>query len=176
MLALTYCQDHILTENIWFVCSETSYSGDERRCHGCGIQNTLMRFPCGIWFAGFFLEISTYCIRHWKQFCSGFITFKVEFQLLPGFKTRNVSANSWQIQHMLKTRIQRDFAWLKYKLDNSKLGSTQQQKICWHWLVARIIYSKKIYGLYGWKHHIVEMRGGVTDAGQTNKQTTNNWR
>ena len=30
------CQDHILTENIWFVCSETSYSGDERRCHGCG--------------------------------------------------------------------------------------------------------------------------------------------
>ena len=28
------------------------------------------------------------------------------------------------------------------------------------------------YGLYGLKHHIVEMRGGVTDAGQrTNKQT-----
>ena len=28
MLTLTCCQDHILTENIWFVCSETSYSGD----------------------------------------------------------------------------------------------------------------------------------------------------
>ena len=32
--------------------------------------------------------------------------------------------------------------------------------------------SQKIYGLYGLKHHIVEMRGGVTDAGQTNEQTT----
>ena len=27
--------------------------------------------------------------------------------------------------------------------------------------------SQKIYDLYGWKHHIVEMRGDVTDAGQT---------
>ena len=36
MLTLTCCQDHILTENVWFVCSETSYSGDERRCHRCG--------------------------------------------------------------------------------------------------------------------------------------------
>ena len=36
MLTLTCCQDHILTENIWFVCSETSYSGGERRCHRCG--------------------------------------------------------------------------------------------------------------------------------------------
>ena len=48
-------------------------------------------------------------------------------------------------------------------LDNSKRGSTQQW---WHWHVARIISSQKIYGLYGLKHHIVEMRGGVTDAGQ----------
>ena len=36
MMTLTCCQDHILTENIWFVWSETSYSGDERRCDGCG--------------------------------------------------------------------------------------------------------------------------------------------
>ena len=35
-MALTCCQDHILTENIWFVWSETSYSGDERRCYRCG--------------------------------------------------------------------------------------------------------------------------------------------
>ena len=35
--------------------------------------------------------------------------------------------------------------------------------------VARIISSKKIYGL---KHHIVEMRGGVTDAGRTNNRRT----
>ena len=33
--------------------------------------------------------------------------------------------------------------------------------------VARIISSQKIYGLYGLKHEIVEMRGYVTDAGQT---------
>ena len=35
-MTLSCCQDHILTENIWFVCSETSYSGDERRCYQCG--------------------------------------------------------------------------------------------------------------------------------------------
>ena len=28
----------------------------------------------------------------------------------------------------------------------------------------------EIYSLYARKHHIVEMRGGVTDAGRTNKQ------
>ena len=33
---------------------------------------------------------------------------------------------------------------------------------------------QKIYGLYARKHHLVEMRGGVTDAGRTT--TTNNWR
>ena len=33
------CQDHILAENIWFVWSETSYSGDERRCYRCGTNN-----------------------------------------------------------------------------------------------------------------------------------------
>ena len=32
------------------------------------------------------------------------------------------------------------------------------------------ICSQKIYGLYGLKHHIVEMRGGVTDAGRTNDE------
>ena len=31
---------------------------------------------------------------------------------------------------------------------------------------------KKIYGLYGLKHHIVEMRGGVTDAGRTTERQT----
>ena len=36
--------------------------------------------------------------------------------------------------------------------------------------IARIISSQKIYDLYGLKHHIVEMRGGVTDAGQQQQQ------
>ena len=36
MMMLTRCQDHILTENILFVWSETSYSGNERRCYRCG--------------------------------------------------------------------------------------------------------------------------------------------
>ena len=35
-MTLTCCQDHILTENIWFVWSKTSYSGDKRRCHYAG--------------------------------------------------------------------------------------------------------------------------------------------
>ena len=43
MLTLTCCQDHILTENIWFVRLETSYSGDERRCHGCGTNNRTLK-------------------------------------------------------------------------------------------------------------------------------------
>ena len=29
----------------------------------------------------------------------------------------------------------------------------------------------EIYGLYSQKHHIVEMRGGVTDAGRQRRQT-----
>ena len=35
-MTLTCCQDHILTENIWFVWSKTSDSGDKWRCHRCG--------------------------------------------------------------------------------------------------------------------------------------------
>ena len=36
LILLTHCQDHILTENIWFVWSWTSYSGDKWRCYRCG--------------------------------------------------------------------------------------------------------------------------------------------
>ena len=39
-MTLTCSQDHILTENVWFVWSKTSYSGDERRCDGCGTMTT----------------------------------------------------------------------------------------------------------------------------------------
>ena len=35
-MTLTCWQDHILIENIWFVWSKTSYSGDERRCYNAG--------------------------------------------------------------------------------------------------------------------------------------------
>ena len=41
-------------------------------------------------------------------------------------------------------------------------------RIWWHWHVARIISSQKI--LYGLKHHIAEISGDVTDAGQTIEQ------
>ena len=36
IFTLTRCQNRILTENIWFVWSKTSYSGDKRRCHYAG--------------------------------------------------------------------------------------------------------------------------------------------
>ena len=39
MMMMTRCQDHILTENIWFVWSRTSYSGDKWRCHRCGTND-----------------------------------------------------------------------------------------------------------------------------------------
>ena len=38
------------------------------------------------------------------------------------------------------------------------------------WIVG-IINFQKIFGLYGLKHHIVEISGDVTDAGRTNEQT-----
>ena len=53
------------------------------------------------------------------------------------------------------------------KLDNSKLGSTQQQKI--HMLTLTCcqdhILIENIW--FVWSGHVVEMRGGGTDAGQT---------
>ena len=36
------------------------------------------------------------------------------------------------------------------------------------WIVG-IISFQKMYGLYGLKHHIVEISGNVTDAGRNNK-------
>ena len=38
------------------------------------------------------------------------------------------------------------------------------------WIVG-VISFQKMYGLYGLKHHIVEISGDVTDAGRTNKRT-----
>ena len=43
MVTLTCCQDHILTENIWFVWSETSYSGDKMRCYNAGRTNEQLK-------------------------------------------------------------------------------------------------------------------------------------
>ena len=39
------------------------------------------------------------------------------------------------------------------------------------WIVG-VICFQKIFGLFGLKHHIVEISGDVTDAGRTDKQTT----
>ena len=39
-MAMSHSQDHILTENIWFAWSKTSYSGDKRRCHQAGQTTT----------------------------------------------------------------------------------------------------------------------------------------
>ena len=39
MMTLTCCQDHIITENIWFVWSKTPDSGDKWRCHRCGTND-----------------------------------------------------------------------------------------------------------------------------------------
>ena len=39
-----------------------------------------------------------------------------------------------------------------------------------YWIVG-VTSFQKIYGLYGLKHHIVEISGDVTKAGRTNEQT-----
>ena len=63
-----------------------------------------------------------------------------------------------------------------WELDYVQLCETQIEDIqlrIWHWHVARTISSQKIFGLYGVKHHIVEISGNVTDAGrrrQTNSE------
>ena len=36
LVTLTHCQDHVLSENIWFVWSKTSYSGYKRPCYQAG--------------------------------------------------------------------------------------------------------------------------------------------
>ena len=36
------------------------------------------------------------------------------------------------------------------------------------WIVG-VVSFQKMYGLYGLKHHIVEISGDVTDAGRTTK-------
>ena len=38
-MTLTCCQDHILTENIWFEWSETSYSGNKMRLYNARRTN-----------------------------------------------------------------------------------------------------------------------------------------
>ena len=37
-MMVTCCQDHILTENIWFVWSKTSYSGDVTDAGRTGVR------------------------------------------------------------------------------------------------------------------------------------------
>ena len=39
-----------------------------------------------------------------------------------------------------------------------------------HWIVC-VTSFQKIYGLYGLKHHIVEISGDVTKAGRTDERT-----
>ena len=89
------------------------------------------------------------------------IHFKVLFEFFTCFLQVFVYCNPIQTLFPLHFK---SWGYHMSKLDNSKLGSTQQQKICWHWHVARIISLQKIYGLYARKHHLVEMRGDVTDA------------
>ena len=61
LVTMTHCQDHILTENIWFAWSKTSYSGDKRRCYQAGRRQTNKQTtredratqPLGCWKAEF---------------------------------------------------------------------------------------------------------------------------
>ena len=48
MMAMSHCQDHILTENIWFAWSKTSYSGDKRRCHQTGRRTNEQQGKIGL--------------------------------------------------------------------------------------------------------------------------------
>ena len=43
LVTMTHFQDNILTENIWFAWSKTSYSGDKRRCYRCGTTKQTLK-------------------------------------------------------------------------------------------------------------------------------------
>merc|ERR1712018_590865 len=61
LVTMTHCQDHILTQNIWFAWSKTSYSGDKRRCYQAGRRTNDEQLtredsatqPLGCWKAEF---------------------------------------------------------------------------------------------------------------------------
>ena len=93
-LTVTCCQDHTLLENIWFVWSETSYSGDERRCYRCGTNkrpNTEDRATQPMEAGGWVSQNST------ETFCLGLCEKKVL-----GFKYASAwSYHTW-FRHMLK--------------------------------------------------------------------------
>ena len=42
------------------------------------------------------------------------------------------------------------------------------------WIVG-VIRFQKMYGLYGLKHHIVEISGDVTESGRTDERTTSEY-
>ena len=69
-MTLTCCQDHILTENIWFVWSETSYCGDERRCYRCGTNEQTLKIELlsqyGGWRLSFAIRISATKVRYFN--------------------------------------------------------------------------------------------------------------
>ena len=48
LMLLKHCQDDILTENIWFIWSKTSHSGDKWRCYRCGTDGR-RRTDAGRW-------------------------------------------------------------------------------------------------------------------------------
>ena len=80
-------------------------------------------------------------------------------------------AESWQ-------KVGKKLAKLWQKVGRKLAESWQKvgRKLAESWqkvgrYIARIISSQKIYGLHGLKHHIVEMRGGVTRRDDNDEQT-----
>ena len=94
--------------------------------------------------------------------------FQTAFDPPPSF-SKNHIADFWGHvdvcafwYNLLSNKTTYNYAKLKFN----------HMRIWWHWHVARIISSQKIYGLYGLKHQIVEISGDVTDAGRTNNKQT----
>ena len=73
------------------------------------------------------------------------------------------SASAVNIPPLSRAPVQFPF----YKLSNSATEDMLTLTCCQDHILT------EIYGLYVRKHHIVEMRGDVTDAGRTTKQTNN---
>ena len=54
---------HKLSENIWFVWSKTSYSGDKWRCHRCGTPNNGKIGLLSLW------SVKRWVVQYWTRQC-----------------------------------------------------------------------------------------------------------
>ena len=155
------CQDHILTENIWVVWSETLYSEDERRCHGCGTTEQRIsedRATQPIWK----LE---------AEFRKAKIMLSARLFLIESFKSCETSSRShkttWDAQ---QKRLQVDFNSPLGKWNHNASWSQSKSNISWFWqtLFWSVLSNKALV-------YLIKIRKFRNSEFEFNLQLIANW-